>query len=182
MEINIDAYFLDSLKRKLRIEYPWKEETNYKISIPQEALVDIFGLENDSINLSMTTSTIDDYSNIKVSIQVDSNCVSPMVITLVKGEADKEIVIQKHMIYGDTLLALPYVAEGDYYLKALEDFNGNGRWNTGDYGLNLLSEPVYYFPLPLSAKAGWDIDETWNITISDRKRPEVIKKEKKEKK
>ncbi|NPD46041.1 Ig-like domain-containing protein [Lentimicrobium sp. S6] len=182
MEINVEAYFLDSLKRKLRIEYPWKEETNYKISIPQEALVDIFGLENDSINLSMTTSTIDDYSNINVSIQVDSNCVSPVVITLVKGEADKEIVIQKHVIYGDSLLVLPYVVEGDYYLKALEDFNGNGRWNTGNYGLNLLSEPVYYFPLPLSAKSGWNIEETWKITIKDRKRPEVIKKEKKEKK
>ncbi len=179
IEVKVEAKFLDGLKRNLKIEYPWKEETNYKITIPQEALVDIFGLENDSINLSLATSTTDDYSDISMNIQLDSSNISQMVISLVKGETDKETVIQKHIIHGDSILVLPYVGEGDYYLKALEDFNANGRWNTGNYGLKLLSEPIYYFPLPISTKAGWDIEENWEITKADRKRPEVIKKKEK---
>lgn len=179
--VNATIEFLDSLKRNLRIQYDWKEATNYKITIPQDALIDIFELENDSINLNFTTTTVDDYSNINIHIQVDSNCISPMVITLVKGVADKEIVFQKHIIHGDTLLVIPYVAEGDYYIKALEDFNGNGSWNTGNYGLNLLSEPVYYFQFPITTKAGWDVEQTWQIQNTDRKRPAAIEKKKTDK-
>jgi len=171
-------FFTDSIHRKIEIDYEWKQDTKYNFVLPKEALMDIFDVDNDSIILSFTTSNDDNYSNIILDIKCDSNQYFPLVISLVKGEADKEKSIQQHRITSDTLLTIPYVTEGEYLIKALEDFNDNGKWNTGHYGKKLAPETTYYFPKRLSTKAGWDNEEAWQLKAKHKKRPILSEKQK----
>ena len=172
----------DSIQRNINIHYDWKQATKYKLILPQESLIDIFDLENDSIVLNFTTTSDDDYGNIIMDLNFDSTQFFPVVISLVKGAADKENTIQKHRIISDTLLTLSHVAEGDYLIKAMEDYNDNGKWNTGHFGNRLAPEAVYYFQQNISVKAGWDIEDKWTLTNEDKKRPKQVEKEKKAKK
>jgi len=181
VEVKAEVYFLDSIQRKLSIHYDWKEGINYEIFLPQESLRDIFELESDSIVFNFTTSTEDDYGNIEMDITMDSidKNGDPFVLMLVQGEAESEKIIQKHVIYSDTNIVFKHIIEGDYFLKALKDFNHNGRWNSGHYGRQLLPEPIYFFQKTLSMKEGWDVQDKWRIQSSDKKRPILIKKEEK---
>ena len=170
--------FTDSLKRHLKIEYQWKEATNYKFIIPQEALRDLFDIPNDSINLNFTTTSVDTYGNIALNIRFDSLFKAPMLIELVQGELEKEKIIRQYSIWNDTALLIQNISEGDYYLKAIEDLNNDKRWNSGHFGERKQPETVFYFPLPISVKTGWDIDDSWEIKYTDRQKPQKPKKKK----
>jgi len=180
--IAADIYFLDSIHRRISVDYPWQQETKYKLVLPQESLIDIFNIENDSIILKFTTTSDENYSNIIMNLSFNSSQFFPLVISLVKGEAETEKTIQEHRIMGDTILTIPHVSEGDYLIKAMEDFNDNGEWNSGHYGKRLQAETIYYFQKHLSTKAGWDNEEIWYISLKDRKRPTPVKKDDREKK
>jgi hypothetical protein len=172
--------FSDSLKRNLKIEYEWKENTKYELVIPQDALRDLFDKANDSISLKFTTTEADSYGNIDLQIEFDSLFKAPFLIQLVQGEAEKEKLIRSYKIHSDSNLQIKHISEGDYYLKAIEDQNNNGRWNSGHFGLRQQAEQVFYFPLPLSIKEGWDIEDVWKISTAHRQRPEKLKKKKDE--
>lgn len=179
IEIQVDVKFTDSIQRNLRVHYEWEEGIDYKIILPQESLRDIFKQENDSLVFKFTTTTEDDYGDIQMNISIDSleQSGDPFILLLVQGDAEKESIIQKHIISSDTNLTFNHIREGDYYLKAIKDFNNNGRWNTGHYGSQLKAEPVYFFQKTLSMQDGWTVSDSWIIHIEDRKRPPVIKKE-----
>lgn len=176
--INVDPQirFTDSLKRHMLIDYSWKEATKYQFIIPQEALRDLFDIPNDSIKLVFNTSSTDSYGKILMDIKFDSLFQPPMLIELVQGEESKEKLIRQMSIWKDTLVQLDNISEGDYYLKATEDRNNDKRWNSGLFGNRIQPEKVFFFPLPISVKAGWDIEDLWEIKLSDRKKPEKPKK------
>jgi len=178
VEVQAQYTFLDSLHRHLKIDYDWKEGTPYQFIIPQDALRDMFDVGNDSIKLNFTTTTPDNYGNIALNIQLDSLLKTPMLIELVQGEAEKEKILKQYSIWSDSLLQIKNIPEGNYYLKAIEDRNDDQRWNSGNYGEKLQPEQVFYFPLPISIKASWDVEDDWEIKFSDRKRPEKPKKKK----
>ncbi|NOR88352.1 MAG: hypothetical protein GQ527_12155 [Bacteroidales bacterium] len=179
INVTPEIYFTDSLQRNLLIHYPWEQATKYKLILPQEALQDIFELENDSIVLDFTTTAMENYGNIHLNLQFADSVISPYLVFLVQGTADKEKIVQQHIISSDSLLVLHHIAEGDYLIKCIKDDNNNGYWNSGNYGLNLLPEPVYYYQTPLNVKADWDIEESWTPSSEDRKRPIIEKKKKK---
>lgn len=178
VEIKPEYTFLDSLNRHLEVSYSWKEGTSYQFIIPQDALRDLFDIPNDSIKLEFTTSIPDDYGNIALNIQFDSIFKAPLLVELVQGENEKEKTIRQYSIWADTLLQISNIPEGDYYLKATEDRNNDRRWNSGDFSKKIQPEQVFYFHLPISIKAGWDVEDQWKIKYSDRIRPEKPKKKK----
>ncbi len=178
--VNPQFSFSDSLKRHLLIEYEWQENTKYELVIPQDALRDLFDIVNDSISFKFTTTDIDTYGNISLQLQFDSLLRAPLLVQLVQGEAEKEKVIRNYKLQSDSILQMNYISEGDYYLKAIEDRNNNGRWNSGHFGLGQKPEQVFYFPLPITIKEGWDVEDVWKMSLRDRQRPEEPKKEKEE--
>mgnify|MGYP002639407458 CR=1 FL=1 len=173
--------FQDSLKRNLEIKHEWKESTNYQFIIPQEALIDIFEIENDSIKLNFKTTASAEYGNIELQIQADSLLHFPLLLRLMKGSPGKEAMVKEIRLDSATTAQFQFIPEGDYLIKAIEDLNHNGRWNTGSYGLKLAAERVFYFQKPITVKAGWDIEDTWKITNKDRMAP-IIKEKKDQKK
>lgn len=176
LSVNPELIFIDSLKRNLSIKYDWKEATTYQFIIPQEALIDIFEIENDSIKLNFNTTSKADYGNINMQINGDSLLQFPLLLRLVKGSPGKEVMVREIKLDSATSAMFQYIPEGEYYMKAIEDLNHNGRWNTGNYGLKLAAERVFYFQKPITVKAGWDIEDSWNITTLDRIAPTITEK------
>lgn len=176
--VNPQIYFTDSIQRNLKIRYEWKQDMKYKFILPQEAMKDMFGLENDSIVFNFNTTSEDVYGNIKLDFSLQQDSTSNILLFLVKGEAEKETIVQEHVVSSDTTIVFKFIPEGDYMIKAIVDYNHNGYWNSGNYGNQLLAEPVYFFQKQLNVKAGWDIQEVWQVKADDQKRL-IIKKEKK---
>lgn len=174
-----EIFFTDSIHRKITVSYDWLPDTKYEFILPQEALADIFGLENDSIILQFTTTKEDAYSRLILDFRnPDSSIVSPILLQIVNGGADKEVILQQHRVLKDTILVFEYLNEGDFLLKAIVDKNDNGQWNTGHFGDGLLPETVYYSQKWITTKANWDVKEAWHPTEKDKIRPPKKKEEK----
>ena len=65
---------------------------------------------------------------------------------------------------------------------SIEDKNGNGKWDTGEYAADRQAETTYYYPEKIECKAKWDLNLTWNPTARslEKQKPMEITKQKPE--
>ena len=68
-------------------------------------------------------------------------------------------------------------------MRAFEDWNHNGIWDTGCYDQDLQAEPVYYNDEAIECKEKWDVSRAWNLTAKPRykQKPPKITKQKPDK-
>ncbi len=52
---------------------------------------------------------------------------------------------------------------GQYRLRMIEDRNGNGRWDPGNYWEQLFSERVFYSGSVLEVRANWELEYELNL-------------------
>ena len=73
-----------------------------------------------------------------------------------------------------------FVKPGTYYMRMLVDSNGNGKWDTGEYGKGLQPEKVYYYHHKLDLRALFEYSQDdWDINMPlDKQKPLEITKQK----
>ena len=77
-----------------------------------------------------------------------------------------------------------YLKEGEYYVRCIVDDNANGKWDPGEWKSRRAPEDVFYRRESTNVRAGWDVNEDWNVTALPRhqQKPEVLVKQKKSEK
>lgn len=150
--------FTDSLKTRLVIRYPWKEGIRYSISIPDSTFRDIFDLANDSLYVSFMGTKEEETS--KLTLKIDTPGPGHYLIQLLDS---KEKVLEQQSVSDDSDVEFKYLTPGKYKVKAIEDKNGNGYWDTGNYLQKKFPERVTYFTKELELRANWTNEETWSI-------------------
>ena len=161
--------------RKYKIEYPWQYGTTYKLTVDSLAATGIYGLHTAPAEKELTVKKESEYFNLtfRLSGLVDT---IPCFVELLDG-SDKPVrmapVVKNTVSFNDIPL-------GTYYARLIEDINGNGIYDTGDYDSRRQPEYVYYYPKALKITKRWDLDQPWNIleTAIDRQKPAAIKKNK----
>ena len=73
-----------------------------------------------------------------------------------------------------------FLNPGKYGARLINDTNGNGVWDTGNYAEKRQPEMVYYYPMVLELKANFDLTQEWDIKAKslDRQKPDELKKQK----
>ena len=73
-----------------------------------------------------------------------------------------------------------FLAPGKYGARLVNDTNGNGRWDTGNYAEKRQPEAVYYYWQVIELKANFDLQQSWNIKDRprDKQKPDELKKQK----
>ena len=166
----------DSVMRRFELLVDWHPDTEYSLEIDSAAFVDIYGLVSKEYKQGIKVKSLDDYATIflEISGQPDSGAV----VVQLMDKSDK--VLQQVRAGDDGVAQFYYVKPGVYYSRAFIDFNGNDRWDTGDYDADRQAESVYYNPREIEAKAKWDITQQWNLTVlpRNRQKPSVLVKQK----
>ena len=69
---------------------------------------------------------------------------------------------------------------GLYYARVVEDYNGNGEYDTGDFDSGRQPEIVYYFPKKINLKKNWDSEQIWDVNAIaiDLQKPAELRKTK----
>ena len=75
-----------------------------------------------------------------------------------------ETLIQSKKIYSDGLITFDYLEPKTYIIKIYEDWNDDGKWDTGNYKLNLQPETVHYFRKEIKVRSNWEVEENVVIT------------------
>ena len=168
--------FTDKVKRKLVVDYPWKEGVNYRFEIPDQALTDIYGTQNDSIVANFKTTEESKYGELQVYFILPETSKSHWLAQLIKGDADKEKVLGFAPVKDSSTVIFSNLKDDKYRIKILEDRDNNGRWSSGDYLKKLLPEKVFYFPTAIEIKAGWKVEEEWVVSDDAQENPSVKSK------
>jgi len=150
--------FTDSVKRRLRVFYKWKEDHPYRLIIPDSVFRSINGHSNDSLVVSFRTHSLRDFGSIQMTISIKDP--SDYIIQLLD---EKENVLERNIISASGKVKFDYLPPGKYSIKAIFDRNRNGRWDTGKFSRKIQPEKVQYFQKIIEVRANWDIDESLEL-------------------
>lgn len=168
----IEQDTLDILKYFIYAE--WRPEETFRITIDSASVQGLYGLHNDHIVSTLKFNPLNMYSTLTVHVQNPR----PSFVVLLFDSGGK-IVKTARLENGaaDFFLLNP----GTYYVGLLDDFNGNGVWDTGDYEEQRQPEQVYYLNYKFQLKQDWYHEtEPWNIKEIPRfrQKPEELIKQK----
>ena len=156
-EISVN-YNLDNIDIKFEVS----PTDNYTIFILPDAIKDIKGVTNDTLQFNLVSQSLEDYGNI--FLDVIRNNQSKFILHLI--DSNEEIVREYKNVDQNTAYNFEYIKPGKYTFRLIEDLNKNDIWDTGNYLKKIKPEPVYYFPSELEVRANWDLNETFNLDIN----------------
>lgn len=170
---------VDSLSpRRFRIEYPWAYGTQYRLTADSLAATGIYGRVTMPLSHEFKTRAEEDYSALTFNITGFTDTVPAFVELL--NTSDKPV---RAAILDDTgTVVFRHLQPGKYYARIYEDFNGNRRYDTGDFDSLRQPDQVYYYPKVVNLKKNWEKTETWDVfaTSVDMQKPDNLKKNKPE--
>ncbi len=160
-EVSIDS----TVGRELWLSFPWKDGMPYEVTILPGAVTDIYRLSNqDSIqqkyvgdsrknfgNLILTLSGLDSTENYIIQLwQQDKNMIS-------------ELQSQGSSQFNHTYSLL---TPGEYTLRVITDWNGNGYWDPGLYDDLRQPEPIFRKKMQ-QLRANWDLEAEVILGVQD---------------
>ena len=166
----------DSLNLRRFNLYPandWDATMEYEFSVDSTAFHGIYGLFTDKIKQSFKVRSEDEYFTLHFIV----TGADPQAFVELLDTQDK--VVRRRLVE-DGRADFYYLNPGKYAARLINDRNGNGEWDTGDYAKGIQPEEVYYFPKVVEYKALWDVDQNWDIhaTPVDKQKLDELKKQK----
>lgn len=164
-----------------RIDYPWKSAGNYRLIVDSLAARDIYGVSNRPLEHEFKTRGEEEYGKIIFNLHsldgITAGTDSTAAVVELLDASDK-VVAKANALNNKALLN--YIKPGTYYARMYFDWDGDGKWTTGNIAEQLQPEPVYYYPKSLVLKKNWDVEQTWTFDEQavDEQKPEKIKKNK----
>ena len=133
---------INSQLNEVFISFDVSPSDKYNILIKPNAIKDIRGSVNDTLNYNVVSQTLEDYGNIFLDIVGGNN--SKYILQLLNS--NNEIIKEYKNAYSNSSYTFNYVRPGKYTFRLIEDLNSNDMWDTGNYIKRKQPEPVYYFP------------------------------------
>ena len=144
---------------QIDIEFEVSPSDNYRLFILPEAIKDIRGVSNDTLQYNVVSQSLEDYGNVYLDVIRNSN--SKFILQMIDSNGDVIRVFKN--VNQDATYNFDYVRPGKYIFRLIEDANNNDKWDTGNYLKKIKPERVYYFSNELEVRANWDLNETFNL-------------------
>ena len=144
---------------QIDIKFEVSPSDNYRLFILPEAIKDIRGVSNDTLQYNVVSQSLEDYGNVYLDVIRNSN--SKFILQMIDSNGDVIRVFKN--VNQDATYNFDYVRPGKYIFRLIEDANNNDKWDTGNYLKKIKPERVYYFSNELEVRANWDLNETFNL-------------------
>lgn len=163
--------------RRFRVEYPWEYGEEYRLTIDSLAAMDIYGLPTLPLEHPFKVKPESEYCSLTFSL----SGLEPGIPAFVELLNNQDALVRTAAVEQGQAF-FPFLTPGKYYARVVEDVNGNGVYDTGDYYLQRQPELAYYYPKAINLKKNWDKEEKWDVfaTAIDLQKPSAILKNKPE--
>jgi hypothetical protein len=149
---------------KFEVQYDFKPEASYTLTIEKAAITDKAQRINDSISYQFKISAIDDYAQLKLKLFFPRK--ENYIIMLLN---DKEQIVDERAIdfslnsTSEKIIDYINLFPANYFIKVVEDANKNRLFDTGDYFLNKQPEKVFVNTTAIKLLAGWEVENEWIV-------------------
>ncbi len=148
----------DSVRiRNYKIKHEWKPGEEYQLVADSAAFEDILGRVSNEVSSTLKVKKENSYG----TLYIDASGFGDNALLQLLNS--KEVAVRKGSLPENGKLGFRYVKPGKYFLRILEDVNGNGEWDTGDFSEGLQPERVFYYPEAIDVRANWDQMTTWDV-------------------
>lgn len=142
---------LDSLKKRLSLDYTWREHSTYNIIMEKDFATDTFNrqlLKTDTLNFE--TSARNEYGKLSIRFRNLDLSKNPVLIFVLDGGTSL------YPLTSETF-SRELFTPGEYDLRILYDSNKNGQWDPGEFfGKHKQPELVKPVPKKLTIRPNWD--------------------------
>lgn len=142
----------DSTAKKIRLTTTWKENTVYHLIIDKDFAEDSAGkklLKTDT--LTFTTKAKNEYGQLSIHFRSFDLSVNPVLMFVQNNE------IKRSFPLTSADFSQPLFLPGDYDLRILNDTNGNGKWDPGEFfGKHKQPEIVKPIDRRITIKPNWE--------------------------
>ena len=147
--------------RRYQLFAAWQMETQYVVSIDSAALQGVLHHTNQPFKQELRLRKEDEYGALFITpIVGDTNVIVELLNTGGKVVRSERAKVKNGKNASADFF---YLSPADYYLRAFIDKNEDGVWTTGDYDAGIAPEEVFYFPKAITLKAGWQVDQEWDL-------------------
>ncbi|MBC7774253.1 MAG: Ig-like domain-containing protein [Phycisphaerae bacterium] len=154
--------------RRLSVALDWKQGKTYAIMLLPGALTDFWGTPNaDTLLRNFNVLAEKQLGTLSLSLEKIRPGTS-YVLQLLNGttlEEERlftaEAVIKK--------LIFKHLQVAVYSVRLIEDLNGNGRWDTGDFNTHRQPERVFNKKLD-ALRANWELEATFSTEAINEKK------------
>ncbi|MBR4918693.1 MAG: Ig-like domain-containing protein [Bacteroidales bacterium] len=151
----------DTFITQLPLPIVFENKKNYTVTIPDSMFFGYNGLCNDSIKASFVTQSEKDYGSLSIEYVVPTSGFQ-YIAQLWSGNQ----LQQEDLLTASRTISYEHLLPGNYSITVIEDCNRNARWDAGDYHNMRQPENIYPYPKPISIRAYWDNEETFEIPVS----------------
>ncbi|UZH56442.1 Ig-like domain-containing protein [Salinimicrobium tongyeongense] len=142
-----------------RLSFDKSEKQKYQLLALPGAFTDFFGRQNDTITAQASTPALAERGNVIVNLTGVEDFPVIVQVTSEKGE-----VIAEEYSTGSNVINFNNLKPGSYLLRLIYDRNENNIWDTGSFLKRKQPEVVVYYPEPISVRANWDDNYTFNAS------------------
>ena len=159
--------------RRYNLYANWEPAAEYVFSVDSTTFHGLYGLHTDKIRQNFKVRSLDDYGEIYFNVSGQG----PVAFVELLDAQDK-VVRRVSVVNGKA--DFHFLSPGKYSARLINDTNGNGIWDTGNYEERLQPEMVYYYPQIVDLKALWQLEQDWNVTSGplDKQKADDLKKQK----
>lgn len=149
---------------KFAVQYNFKPEASYTLTIEKGAITDQEHRLNDSISYQFKTTLVDDYATLKLKLFFPRK--ENYLVMLLNSKF--QIVDERSENFSlstssDKILEYKNLPAGNYFIKVVEDANKNRVFDVGNYFLRQQPEKIFVNTTPIKLLAGWEIENEWII-------------------
>ena len=173
---NVDFYFeQDSLQlRRFNLYCEWEPGGEYQLVVDSTNFRSLYGLHSDKIEQTFKVRNLDEYGHIYFNITGLNGSSAYVELLNPQDEVVRTVPVENNK--ADFYFLQP----GKYAARLIEDKNGNGKWDTGNYNEKIQPENVYYYPDFIEFMANWEATQDWDIHLTpiEKQKQEELKKQK----
>ncbi len=155
-----DTTVLDSLPFRyermgnvLRIWPQLLPNKRYELFVAQGAVSDWFDMPVDTFRFAFSSVSEEAFG----SLLLENTDSIATVFTHVELLNEQYEVVRRMPLERGKPQAFQQLRPLSYRIRLLADANGNGKWDTGNYGQKTQPEQVWYYPEAVSIRANWEV-------------------------
>ena len=157
---------VDSTGFLVKVKHDWKLGAPYDLILLPGAVKDMYGVQNDTINLSYAIHAAEDLGELSAEV-VALDSTQTYIISLM---TTSKMEIERYTVTGQSSFSFvqKHLEQGEYRIEIILDANKNGRWDNGNYDLKRYPEQRYTQELePL--RANWTVEVVVKPTFGEIK-------------
>ena len=143
----------------MAVTAPWHEGTSYLLEVMPGAFTDIMGFTNDTLRYRFTGGSLEDLGKMTVQLTIQDQ-KGDWILQVVDA---RDRVIRSQKGNGSGKVVFDKVIPAEYKLQLIMDVNGNGRWDSGEYRVKRLPEPMIHYPEKITIRANWESEWIWDV-------------------